>query len=230
MIVDVTGYEELNEATKEVKELMKKWKPNNKRMFGLMRDKFRSDSVTDEEYIKLKDVIKTLRYEEDYKVYKKAFDYLCKYCHIVPNGTIISKYILTKGKEDDANSILVEYTYNTKPIDLPEDVTLYHYSTTSGIKELKPFFRLRGRNENGYLCDKPRVYFTLSKALLPVLYDNDVLKKLNPKADSKFGTKTHTYEIVNNPRSAFVDPMVPETSNKCAYIETMEPIRVRQIK
>ena len=200
----------------ETKEfLKKKWRTtsdNNK------QKEFKSSSISDDEYLKLKKVIEVLKNEtEDYQRYKKAFNYLCKACHISTEGTIITKYKLTKTKEEDSNILEVSYAYNTKAIQLPEGTKLYHQTVVSGIKELIPRWKLRGKNAGGYLCDKPRVYFTMSKSLPRISTDN------------KLTTKLYSYEAVTTPTKVFVDPLLPDVFQKCVYVESMSPIPVKVV-
>lgn len=220
MVYDIreSNQESLQElfVDKDTKEfLKKKWKTasdSNK------PKEFKSSSISDEEYMKLKKVFEVLHNEtEDYAKYKKAFNYLCKACHIATDGTIITKYKLSKSKNEDENVLEVSYAYNTKAISLPEGTKLYHQTVVKGIKELIPRWKLRGKNESGYLCDKPRVYLTMSKSLPRISTDN------------KLTTKLYSYEVVNTPAKVFVDPLLPDVFQKAVYVETTTPIPVRAI-
>lgn len=201
---------------KETKEFLKsKWATSSDK--SRPKD-FKSSSITDEEYMRLKEVFKVLKEEtEDYAKYKRAFNSLCKACHIVPDGTIITKYKLSKSKEEDKNILEVSYSYNTKAITLPAGTKLYHQTVVSGIKELIPRWKLRGKNESGYLCDKPRVYLTMSKSLPRISTDN------------KLNTKLYSYEVITTPTKVFVDPLLPDVFQKAVYVETMNPIPVKPI-
>lgn len=220
MVYDIkeSNQETLQElfVDKDTKEfLKKKWKTasdSNK------PKEFKSSSISDDEYMKLKKVFEVLHTEtEDYVKYKKAFNYLCKACHIATDGTIITKYKLTKSKNEDENVLEVSYAYNTKAISLPEGTKLYHQTVVKGIKELIPRWKLRGKNESGYLCDKPRVYLTMSKSLPRISTDN------------KLTTKLYSYEVINTPAKVFVDPLLPDVFQKAVYVETTNPIPVRAI-
>lgn len=223
MVVDVTGmndssYESLEElfVDKDTKALLSKWKTSNES--GKTKE-FETSMITDEEYMKLKEVFKVLHSEtEDYSKYRKAFNALCKAAHIVPDGTIIIKYELSKGKDDDRNNLYVKYAENTRPITLPEGTKLYHQSVVGGIKELIPKWKLRGKNEAGYLCDKPRVYLTMSKSLPRISTDNKLKDRL------------YSYEVVNTPAKVFVDPLLPDIFQKAVYVETETPIPVKPLK
>lgn len=219
MIVDTNSNDQaLQElfVDKETKEFLKsKWSTSSDKSHP--KD-FKSSSITDEEYMRLKEVFKVLREEtEDYAKYKRAFNSLCKACHIVPDGTIITKYKLTKSKEEDKNILEVSYAYNTKAITLPAGTKLYHQTVVKGIKELIPRWKLRGKNEGGYLCDKPRVYLTMSKSLPRISTDN------------KLNTRLYSYEVITTPTKVFVDPLLPDVFQKAVYVETMNPIPVRPV-
>lgn len=219
MIVDMNSNDQVLQelfVDKETKEFLKsKWSTSSDK--SRPKD-FKSSSITDEEYMRLKEVFKVLKEEtEDYAKYKRAFNSLCKACHIVPDGTIITKYKLTKSKEEDKNILEVSYAYNTKAITLPAGTKLYHQTVVKGIKELIPRWKLRGKNESGYLCDKPRVYLTMSKSLPRISTDN------------KLNTKLYSYEVITTPTKVFVDPLLPDVFQKAVYVETMNPIPVRPI-
>lgn len=219
MIVDMNSNDQVLQelfVDKETKEFLKsKWSTSSDK--SRPKD-FKSSSITDEEYMRLKEVFKVLREEtEDYAKYKRAFNSLCKACHIVPDGTIITKYKLTKSKEEDKNILEVSYAYNTKAITLPAGTKLYHQTVVKGIKELIPRWKLRGKNESGYLCDKPRVYLTMSKSLPRISTDN------------KLNTRLYSYEVITTPTKVFVDPLLPDVFQKAVYVETMNPIPVRPV-
>ena len=219
MIVDMNSNDQVLQelfVDKETKEFLKsKWSTSSDK--SRPKD-FKSSSITDEEYMRLKEVFKVLREEtEDYAKYKRAFNSLCKACHIVPDGTIITKYKLSKSKEEDKNILEVSYAYNTKAITLPAGTKLYHQTVVKGIKELIPRWKLRGKNESGYLCDKPRVYLTMSKSLPRISTDN------------KLNTKLYSYEVITTPTKVFVDPLLPDVFQKAVYVETMNPIPVRPV-
>ena len=219
MIVDTNSNDQVLQelfVDKETKEFLKsKWSTSSDK--SRPKD-FKSSSITDEEYMRLKEVFKVLREEtEDYAKYKIAFNSLCKACHIVPDGTIITKYKLSKSTEEDKNILEVSYAYNTKAITLPAGTKLYHQTVVKGIKELIPRWKLRGKNESGYLCDKPRVYLTMSKSLPRISTDN------------KLNTRLYSYEVITTPTKVFVDPLLPDVFQKAVYVETMNPIPVRPV-
>ena len=192
---------------------IKNWKTHNQ---GKPRPEFVSNTVTDEEYAMLEELIKHMYNDESYTDYKKAFDKFCKYCHIVPRGTIIYSHELKKGKEPDHNHIRVVYAYNIKKIDIPEGTVLYHMSKVEGIKELNPFFR--GKSARGFLYDKPRVYLTLNKNMIRLF------------ADYKPTEKIHKYVVTQPIKNAFIDPLVPDIINRAIYVETNKPIPVMPLE
>lgn len=190
---------------------LKQWKTSNQ---AHSKKVFKNNSLTDKEYDKLSELIDIMTHEEDYSEYKKAFDKFCRFCHIVPRGTIITKYDLKKGKEDE-HSIYVEYSENTKKIQIPSDLALFHLSSVKGIKELKPFFR--GKSQKGYLYDKPRIYLTVNDKMPKVL------------ADYKVTDNVHKYKVKSSIKSAYVDPLVWLNVQGALYIETNDPVPVEEI-
>lgn len=197
---------------KDTFDLIKKWKTSNE----IHKEReFKSSTVTDEEYNELKEAIDIMKNQEkSYGEYKKAFNKLCKYCHIVPTGVIITKYDIKKGKEDN-NSLYVKYSENTKKIHLPDGVRLYHMSKVPGIKKLIPAFR--GKSEKGYLYDKPRIYFTIRKFMPKFL------------ADYKLTDKMHKYMVKKDIKDVYVDPLVWSNTQGAVYIETKSPVEVEEM-
>lgn len=194
----------------------KKWVTSNQ---SHSKQTFKSDIITDDEYEMLNDLIDILIDEEDYKEYKKAFDKFCRFCHIVPTGTIITKYTLKKGLEDH-NSLHVEYSANTKQIEIPSDLALYHMSSEPDIKELQPFFRGKGQSKNatGFLYDKPRIYFTINEKMPKFL------------ADYKSSSSLHKYKAKKSITKAYVDPLVWAHFQGAVYVSTTKPIAVEEVK
>lgn len=189
---------------------LKTWKTHNE---GKQIQEFSSSRVSDDDFIRMQQLMRTMRTVESYTEYKKAFDEYCRFCHIAPQGTIIYSSEFKKNNGDDqGNYIKVRYAYNTKQIDIPDDAELYHNTTIEGIKELMPFFR--GKSVKGYLYDKPRIYFTLNKNMFKLF------------ADYKPGEKTHQYVATKKIRQAYVDPLVPGAINRAIYVVTNKPIPV----
>ena len=199
---------------KELKELIAKdWKTSNS---DHSRQVFKNDSLSEEEYTNLADIISRIRHSEDYASYKKDFDKLCSFCHIVPRGTIITRLELKSGSKENKNSLFVEYAANTRKIKLPDGVALYHVSKVGGIKELIPVFR--GKSAKGFLYDKPRIYLTIHK---------DMPKFL---ADYHWYDKLHKYKVKVPIRDVYVDPLVWNGSLQGAvYVETNKSIPVDEV-
>ena len=194
-------------------ELIKKWKTSNE---ANRIKKFKSTSLSEEEYNQMKDCIERMRTEEKYQNYKKAFDEFCKFCHIVPDGVIIKTYTLSKNKDGDTYTLEVDYSENTKKITLPEGTELYHLSKVDGIKELIPQFR--GKSAKGYLYDKPRVYLTIRKNMPKFL------------ADYKANETVYKYKVTQPIREVYVDPLVYTNLQGAVYVETNTPIPVEELK
>lgn len=193
-------------------EEIDRWKTHNQ---NHSIQQFKSNSITDEEYEHLKSCLDIMKAEDvSYDDYKKAFARFCYFCHIVPRGVIFKTYDLKKGK-DGKNSIFVEYSYNTKKIQLPDDVNLYHMSKVSGIKELLPFFK--GKSAKGYLYDKPRIYFTIRRHMPKFL------------ADYKINEKMHIYLCKEKIKQVFVDPLVWSNLQGAVYVESNKPIKVEEL-
>lgn len=95
---------------------------------------------------------------------------------------------------------------------------MYHQSPVGGIKELIPRWKLRGNTKDGYLCDKPRVYLTMSKSLPRISTDN------------KIGSKLYSYEVLRTPTKVFVDPLLPDKIQRAVYVETINPIPVKPME
>ena len=206
-------FKKKDEGNDEVKELLKNWTTSNQ---NHEKQVFKNDNLSEQEYDMLCDLYDTMRHAEDYKTYKKAFDQLCKFCHIVPAGTIIMKCKIKSGSKENHNSILVEYTANTKKLRLPDGMKLYHISKVEGIKELIPVFR--GKSATGYMYDKPRIYFTIHKAMPKFLADYGVAEKM------------HKYECKRDIKEVYVDPLVWNGNLQGAvYVETSDPVPVEEM-
>lgn len=207
-------YDVLDEgALKDFIETIKNWKTSNN---NHAQRSFKSNSITDEEYEELKKIIETLTSSDvKYRDYKKAFKDLCTFCHTIPTGTIITKYNLKKGDKDH-NILEVEYGENTKKMKLPEGVKLFHMSKVPNIQKLIPQFR--GKAERGYLYEKPRIYFTINKYMPRFL------------ADYTKGEKVYKYEVKENIQDVYVDPLVWNISQGAVYIETNNPVPVKEVK
>lgn len=193
-------------------EEIDRWKTSNQ---NHSIRKFKSTTLTDEEYERMKSCIRIMKETDDFDEYRRAFSRFCYFCHIVPRGVIIKTYDLKKGEKANRNSLYVEYSYNTKKIELPEDITLYHMSKVEGITELNPYFR--GKAVKGFLYDKPRIYFTIRRRMPKFL------------ADYKFNEKLHMYICKEKIRYAYVDPLVWSPIQGAVYVESNKPIKVEEL-
>lgn len=181
------------------------------------RKVFKSSNVMEQDYQRLVDLNNTMRTCKGYAEYKKAFDEFCNYCHINPNGTILTSINIKSGKTEDTNYIEVEYSYNTRKVNLPEGAKLYHMSTVAGLTELKPFFR--GKSAKGFLYDKPRIYLTI-KSHMPKF-----------AADYKHNEQVHLYEVIGQiPSDIYVDPLLPNKMASAVYVETTKAIKCKEVE
>lgn len=197
----------------DIKKLMKQWQVSDQ---SSIKKTFKNTSLSNNDYQILMTTYHTMREAEKYEDYKKAFDRLCSFCHIVPKGTVITKCIIKSGTNDHNSSILVEYAYNTNKIKLPEGMKLYHLSKVPDIKELIPVFR--GKSVKGYMYDKPRVYFTIHKEMPKFL------------ADYHWYEKMHKYECKAAIKDVYVDPLVPVGQIQGAlYVESNKAIPVEEM-
>lgn len=202
----------VDESAKDFFDNINNWKTHNEKH---TINKFISNSLSDEEYNKLKECLEIMKTTDSYDEYKKAFSRFCYFCNIAPRGVILRKYELKKGDKENNNSINVEYVNNTKKITLPEGIKLYHMSKVPDIKELIPVFR--GKSEKGYLYDKPRIYFTIRKNMPKFL------------ADYKPTQKMHMYLCKQDIKQAYVDPLVWNYSQGAVYIEINKPVPVKEL-
>ena len=158
------------------KNLLIEWGNWNTSNDNKTPNKFVSNSVSDEDFKMMKDLLHQIKTVEDYKEYKKAFDKFCKFCSILPSNVLIKKYELKEGK-NGKNTIHIEYINNNRKITLDEGTKLYHMSKVAGIEELIPAFR--EKSAKGYLYDKPRIYFTIRKNMPKFLADYKPTEKVH---------------------------------------------------
>lgn len=213
----------LNEAiTEDLKKLMKdinNWSTANSKQ---RMKKFYNNTLDEDEYIMLRKCIKTINESKTYQEYLPAFNKLCRFCSILPEHVIISKYTLKnqskfKNKYSEGTySIYVEYYHNNKKITLPEGTKLFHISKVPNIRSLKPFFK--GKSERGYIYDKPRIYFTIYKNMPRIM------------ADYKMTDKLYKYQAIQDIKNVYVDPMVWMYTMGAVYIETKNEIPVKLVK
>ena len=196
---------------------IKNWKTQNE---GQSKQTFQSYHVTDRDYSTLKKYLSIMRHTDDYGLYKRYFNAFCRYCHILPTGTVLYDYKLTRG-EHDHNIIEVTYSYNNRKIIIPKDAMLYHLSSEPNLHVLKPYFRSKEFSRSGskhrYFYSSPRIYMTLNKNMSKLFADYGLFDKV------------YYYKIDKNITQAYVDPLVPSIFNKAVYIESMYPIHVSRL-
>lgn len=172
---------------------------------------YKDSAVSDKDFISQKHNIYIMKNTDNYEEYRKAFNRFCYFCHIVPRGVVLTKYELKKGR-NNKNFMHVRYSYNTKRLEMPEDTMLYHISNVPGIKHLNPTFR--GKPANGFMYEKPRVYFTVKKDMEKALADYDTDEQV------------YIYACKNRFKNIFVDPLLFGCMFGAIYIETDLPIEV----
>ena len=188
----------------------------NNRGGKLRRGVYESNKITDKDFDEFKNIVHHLKNDKYYSEYKKSFDRLCKMCMISPDGCIIQRIDLQKGKKPDTNYVLVCYSNTRQKITIPQGSRLYHTSVSEkAIKELQPFFR--GKPARGFFYSAPRVYLTIKDDMTKAFMD------IAP------GTATRTYVTKENIRSAYIDPLVPKSKHGAVYVETNFPIPVTEI-
>ena len=176
--------------------------------------KFESSNVSDDDFKIIQDSFNGMKASDKYSDYKKHFLTMCTKCHIQPNGCIIQKYKLTRGK-DNKNYVYVKYTTNKVKVAVPNGCRLFHRSTIGGIKELNPAFK--GKAAKGYFYDAPRIYLSIRKEMPKIC------------ADIKQKENTHMYMVRENIRTAYVDPLISMYFHGAVYIETNLPVKVDEV-
>ena len=176
---------------------------------------FYSKNVSNEDFNDMKECITKMKEAKDFKEYKPWFNKFCKLCMIPQDGCIIQKYIFNKGT-DNKNEVIVDYAVTRHKIQIPNGCSLYHKSTVDNIKELVPTFRGK-TGKFAYLHSEPRVYLTI-KENMP-----------NIAVDLKHKTKTTLYKTKENIRTAYVDPLLPNSIFGAVYVDTRFPIPVEKV-
>lgn len=171
-------------------------------------------TVDDDEYDDIKETIEKIYADNiSYMQYKPLFKKLCYYGGIDTNGVLLKKPVLKKGK-DGKNVFIFTYTRNRKPMTLSGDSGLYHQTRNKlEVNELKPFFR--GKADKGYLYEKPRIYFSLSKNMSRFCADY-----------KRSESKIYKYRVLENISMVYVDPLVWSYPQGAVYVETDQPIKV----
>ena len=154
---------ELGKQTKDEIAITKIWERSKKYS---KRKEWKSNTVDDETFSKIKQELDTCRNCKSYFIYKHSFDKVCKLCHIPSGqGVVIIGYELAKGPKDK-NYVKIKWADGRYKITIPHGSILYHRSVDPNIPELKPVFR--GKAARGFLYDTPRVYLTI-KSNMPKL-------------------------------------------------------------
>lgn len=214
-LVECMDYDEelLDETSfKEFLEMLKNWHTANDKH---MIQEFKSSNVSDDDYNMLKGLLEEIKSATNMTEYRKPFDAFCKFCNILPNNVILTKYELTKGK-DNKNSILVRYSHNNKPIKIPEGIKLYHFSKVPNISALEPQFR--GKSERGYLYDRPRVYLTINPHMPKIAADYTKIKQ-----------KIYKYEVTKSISDVYVDPLIWNVTQGAVYVVGNSKIPVKDV-
>lgn len=188
----------------------------NNRTGKMKHGTFHSKNINDKDFNEISTYFDKMKKSDKYNEYKKYFDAMCKKCNIPIDGCIIQRYYLKRGK-NNKNEICITYTNTKQKITIPQDCELYHITQYEGtIKELKPTFK--GKSARGYLYSDPRVYLTIRKKM--------------PKlcADIKPNSKTTTYRVKENIRTAYVDPLIPGYKFGAVYVATKFPIPVEKVE
>ena len=211
-MIDVGKLIEESAKSKDRKALKSMW--NNMAIRTIIPKRWDSWSITDEQFYLIRDAFKGMREATDWKTYKPYFDTIVKTLHIPPEQCIIRKYRLKKGKTDK-NYVSIEYANARTRITIPAGCKLYHKSPIKGLTELVPQFK--GRSAKGHLYNNHRLYFSIHK---------DMGKS---HADIVKSDTAHTYEVIENIKTAYIDPLVPFHMTGAVYIDTTKPIKVKSL-
>lgn len=217
-MVNVNNMPDINKLIEEsvmsddVKSVKKMW--NNTAFRTIIPKRYSSKSVPDEQFFLIQNAFNGMKEATKWSDYKRHFDMVVKLCHIPPEQCIIRKYKLKKGKTDK-NRVTIEYANARTKITIPSGCKLYHKSPVDGIRELVPQFK--GRSAKGHLYSNHRLYFSIHK---------DMGKS---HADIVKSDVAHTYEVIENIRVAYVDPLVPFHMTGAVYVDTTRPIKVKSL-
>lgn len=172
-----------------------------------LKDEVAEKDVSDKDKKFIKSNYDTAKNSNNYSIYKKAFNWICKFFGIGKNSII-------KGiKVIDDKAVCDYTTAEPKKVTIPNETMLLHVSPKKGIKELIPSFK--GKREGGKLYPTKRVYFTLSKD-----YRGDDV----PESDLS------RYTPKENIRTAYIDPTCKSFNARSIYVDTNLPIPVEEIK
>lgn len=186
--------------------------------WGILKNKckvYERDNVSDKDYDKIVSLIKHMKEDKTYIVYKKHFNDLCKILGI--NPSVIIEYKWKKG-EKDKNYVYFRYENKNKKVTIPNGYNLYHISPVSNIKELTPKFR--GKAPRCYFYSTPRVYVSIKK---------DMAKGFAQFKGDQADVKTTKYQLCENIKTAYLDDRIGNIRSGAVYIETIYPIKVIKI-
>ena len=147
--------------------------------------------------------------------YMKHFMTVSRICNIPAQECIIRKYTLTKGTKPNKNHVRIEYQNAGTRLTIPSGYKLYHKSPIGNLKYLQP--QIKGRSAKGHLYSTPRVYCSIHK---------DMGKS---HADITKNSSCYTYEVQENIKYVYVDPLVPFHMTGAVYISTTHPINIKRI-
>lgn len=152
----------------------------------------------------LKEKLSTMKSTDNFNVYKKAHDWICKLFKIPSDKTVIEK-IDTVDKEDDVN---IKYNVGSgKKIIIPTDTELVHKTDVDNIRELKPVFKSKGK----FFYPSKRVYFSLRKK------------------GTKSNGEQNEYIPKEEVKTAYIDPRASSFNSSSIFIDTSLPIPVKKV-
>lgn len=172
-------------------------------------------SMPDDKFFAVKEAFEGMRKENTtMSEYMRNFMVVSKICNIPPHECIIRKYTLKRGK-NDKNTVHIEFANAGTKLTIPSGCKLYHKSPIGNLPYLQPQFR--GRSAKGHLYSSPRVYASIHR---------DMGKS---HADIVKGDHAYTYQIDENIKYVYVDPLVPFHMTGAIYISTNHPIKIKRL-
>jgi len=187
-------------GTKFLKDTWKKASEN-------LKDEISEKDISNKDKKEIRSNYDIAKNSNNYTIYKKAFNWICKFFGIGKNS-IIKKITV------DGDKAICDYTEaEPRKITIPNETMLLHVSPKKGIKELIPSFK--GKREGSKLYPTKRVYFTLSKDYRGEDVPESDLSRYTPK---------------ENIRTAFIDPTCKSFNAGSIYVDTSLPIPVEEIK
>lgn len=152
----------------------------------------------------------------NYSVYKRSFNFICKFMGIPNNKVIIENMIFTKDKKDKEQwEIALKYSKGLAKVTIPDGIRLIHVSPVDGIKELIPSFRSKTKGK--YMYPNKRVFFTISK-------------DISPNKAGLEGQKTCRYTPKDDIKQCYIDPTYADFGSGAVYVETEKSIPVETLE